>query len=81
MIIKSKTFFSNKVKNKNKIIIYIITNEVIFQIMLFLLIKLSFIYAKFRKIREKKIIQFVKERNIINANMTKSLMQNQTPNQ
>ena len=30
MIMKSKIPFSNKVKNINKIIIYIITNEVVF---------------------------------------------------
>ena len=75
MIVKSKISFSNKIKNINEIIIYIITNEVLFWTILLPLIKLSFAYAKFRNIRQKGIVPFVEARSMINADVTKSLMQ------
>ena len=42
--------------------------------MLLLLIKLNFVYAKFRKIKQKNTVLFIKAKNMININIIKSLI-------
>lgn len=51
IIRKNNVFVPNKIKNIDKIIIYIITNNIVFQIILFEHIRLNFAYVKLRKIR------------------------------